>query len=382
MKAQSKTKKASKRINSTARSVSLVQATHPVLRHFRLVDHKHTGKIIHHRHTSHVALVGLLLIVGVFLYISESFAQVQAETGTVSIGVIVPGPAPTVGARITAPINGTSVSDQQTIEVSGTCAPGTFVVIQNNSQLVGSTVCTDAGIFLLQIQLQIGLNVLSALNYDNLNQSGPNTPLISVNVVTTSTVARQSPPLSSTLPVGLPSNPSIIPSVTPETSSCDSQKGQSLPVGGERRVAIICVPRFVQANKQYTLGFLVWGGLPPYAAEVYLGDQSDGILLSVDRPSAKIVKFSYANAGVYTIVVNTTDKNGKKATVQTAVQVTGEIKTPFAALTNNLIGTSWFKTPVPFYLVAVAITLGFWGGDIFDRNFGASKPRPRGRKAI
>ena len=197
MRAQSKTKRASKRTKSTSQSVSLVQSTHPVLRHFRLVEHKHTGKFIHHRHTSHVALVGLLLIVGIFMFVSAGFARVQAEAGTVSIGVIVPGPAPTIGATIIAPIDGTSVTDKQTIEVTGTCAPGTFVVVQNNNELVGSTVCTDAGIFLLQIQLQTGVNVLSALNYDNLNQPGPNTPLISVNVVTTSAVAQPLQPLSS-----------------------------------------------------------------------------------------------------------------------------------------------------------------------------------------
>lgn len=382
MKAQSKTKKANKRTKSPARSVSLVQTTHPVLRHFRLVDHKHTGKLIHHRHTSHAALVGLLLLVGIFMFISAGFARVQAEAGAVSIGVTVPGPAPTVGAAITSPVDGTSVTDQQAIEVTGTCAPGTFVVVQNNNELAGSTVCTDAGIFILRIQLQTGTNVLSALNYDNLNQPGPNTTLVSVNLVTTSTVAQPLQPLSSTLPIVLPSNPSIVPGVAPEVSSCDSQKGPSLPVGGEHRVAIICAPRFIQANQQYTLGFLVWGGVPPYAAEVDLGDGADGTLLSIDNPGAKIVKFSYASAGVHTIVINTTDKNGRKATVQTAVQATGETKTPLTVLANNLIGTSWFKTPVPLYLVAVAITLGFWGGDIFDRNFGASKPVHRVRKTI
>ncbi|MBC7869044.1 hypothetical protein H7X69_02610, partial [Candidatus Saccharibacteria bacterium] len=334
-------------------------------------------------HTSHVTLVGLLLVVGIFMYVSAGFARVQAEqSGTVPIGAIVPGPAPTVGATITSPINGVNMTNQQTIEVTGTCAPGTFVVVQNNKQLVGSTVCTDAGIFLLQIQLQTGVNVLSALNYDNLDQPGPSTPLVSINLVTTSAAIRPLQPLSSVLPVVLPSNPSIIPGVTPEVSSCDTQKKPSLPVGGEHQVAIVCVPRFIQANTQYTLGFWVWGGLPPYAASVHLGEGADDVLLSIANPGVKTVKFSYVDAGTYTIIVNTTDKNGNKATVQTAVQVSGETRTPLAVLTNDLIGGSWFKTPVPLYLVAVAITLGFWGGDIFDRNFGASKRHPRARKTV
>jgi len=328
-----------------------------------------------------VALVGLLLIVGIFMFVSAGFARVQAEAGTVSIGVIVPGPAPTIGATITAPINGTSVTDQQTIEVTGTCAPGTFVVVQNNNELVGSTVCTDAGIFLLQIQLQTGVNVLSSLNYDNLNQPGPNTPLISVNVITTSTVAQPLQPLSSTLPVVLPTNPSIIPGVTPKVLGCDKQETQPLPVGGTPRVAIVCAPRFVQINTQYTLGITAWGGIPPYALAIDLGNKSENTLLSLATPGNQVFKFSYASAGIHTVTIRLKDKEGRSAIVQTSVQTTGDTRTPLAILTNDVIDTSWFKTPVPLYLIAFAITLGFWGGDIFDRNFGASKPHHRTRKA-
>jgi len=328
-----------------------------------------------------VALVGLLLIVGIFMFVSAGFARVQAEAGTVSIGVIVPGPAPTIGATIIAPIDGTSVTDKQTIEVTGTCAPGTFVVVQNNNELVGSTVCTDAGIFLLQIQLQTGVNVLSSLNYDNLNQPGPNTPLISVNVITTSTVAQPLQPLSSTLPVVLPTNPSIIPGVTPKVSGCDKQETQPLPVGGAPRVAIVCAPRFVQVNTQYTLGITAWGGIPPYALAIDLGNKSENTLLSLATPGNQVFKFSYASAGIHTVTIRLKDKEGRSAIVQTSVQTTGDTRTPLAILTNDVIDTSWFKTPVPLYLIAFAITLGFWGGDIFDRNFGASKPHHRTRKA-
>ncbi len=313
------------------------------------------------------------------MYVSAGFARVQAEqSGTVSIGVIVNGPAPTVGATITSPESGTSVTDQYSTKVLGTCAPGTFVVVQNNNQLVGSTVCTAAGIFTMNVQLQLGANVLSALNYDNLNQPGPITSLVNITVITTSSVMQLLQPRSLTLPVVLPSNPSIIPGITLGAPDCDTKDYQSLPTGGVHQVAIFCVPRFVQVSTQYTLGFLVWGGASPYAAEVYLGDGADDLLLSIANPGAKTIKFSYEKAGIYTITVNTTDRNGKKATTQTAVQVSGETKAPLAVLTGSILNTSWFKTPVPLYLIAVAITLGFWGGDIFDRNFGASKyRRPR-----
>ncbi|HUC96726.1 MAG TPA: hypothetical protein VMR16_03640, partial [Candidatus Saccharimonadales bacterium] len=59
----------------------------------------------------------------------------------------------------------------------------------------------------------------------------------------------------------------------------------------------------------------------------------------------------------------------------------GETKTPIAALTDDILHTSWFKTPVPLYIMAVALTLGFWGGDIFNRRFGAGKHLRRTKKA-
>lgn len=49
----------------------------------------------------------------------------------------------------------------------------------------------------------------------------------------------------------------------------------------------------------------------------------------------------------------------------------GQATTPTNITNENLI--NWFNTPVPFYLLAVAITLGFWGGDLFDRKFGSGK---------
>lgn len=373
------TRKASRRPSSTSQVVALAHATRPVLRHFRLVEYKHTGKLIHHQHTSYLALIGLLLVVGFFLYASASFARAQQITsdGSVSIGATVPGPAPTVGATILSPVDGTNLTNQSTVEVTGTCAPGTFVVVQDNSELVGSTVCTDAGIFVLQIQLQTGMNVLSALNYDNLNQPGPNTPLVRVNVTTSG----EQPSLPVGLPILLPANPSIVVGLNSKVTSCDDRQVQTLPIGGVSRVAVVCIPRFVAADTQQTLSIMVWGGSPPYALDIDWGNGAENTLLSLTAQGTRTVNFSYSQAGVYTITLRLKDKDGKPALVQTAVQVSGAAITPLGVLADDILHTSWFKTPVPLYLLAVAITLGFWGGDIFDRNFGARKNRSRSRKA-
>ncbi len=375
------TRKTSRRLSSTARAVGLPLAKRPGLRHFRLVEHKHTGKLIHHRHTSHLSLAFMLLLVGVFMYVSAGFALVRAQqtAGSVSVGVVVPGPAPVVGATIIGPKDGTTLTNQTTLEVTGTCAPGTFVVVLSNDQLVGSGVCTAAGIFIIQVQLQTGDNVLRALNYDNLNQAGPNTPFVGVTVTG---IIEQGHSTTPQLPIQLAINPSIVPGLTLEQPSCGNEKTQDLPVGGALRIAVTCVPRFVQVNTQYALGLIAWGGVPPYALDISWGHNQDETLLSLATPGARTVRFSHSNAGAYTITLHLKDKDGKSAVVQTAVQVIGSTTSPIASLANDVLYTSWLKTPVPLYLVSVALTLGFWGGDIFDRNFGAHAYRRSPKKAI
>ncbi len=386
MKTQTKskitpTRKTSKRPSSVTRAVGLPLAKNPGLRHFRLVEHKHTGKLIHHRHTSHLSLAFMLLLVGIFMYVSAGFALVRAQqtTGSVSIGVVVPGPAPVVGATITTPKDGTILTNQATLEVTGTCSPGTFVVVLSNDQLVGSGVCTTAGIFIIQVQLQSGVNLLRALNYDNLNQAGPNTPFVGVTVTG---IIEQGQSITPQLPIQLAINPSIVPGLTPEQPSCGNEKAQDLPAGGALRIAVTCVPRFVQPNTQYELGFIAWGGVPPYALDISWGAKKENTLLSLAAPGPRTVRVSYSSAETYTITLRLKDKDGKSAVVQTAVQVIGGTTSPITSLANDILYTSWLKTPVPLYLVSVALTLGFWGGDIFDRNFGAHAYRRSSRKAI
>ena len=384
MKAQTKTKnitkrKTSRRSSSRSRAVVLIHAKRPVLRHFRLVNHKHTGKLIHFRHTSHLVLLIILLIVGFFLYIGGGVTYAQTTGGTVSVSVIVPGPAPTVGATITSPVDGTKLTDQNLIEVSGTCLKDTFVVVQDNGTLAGSTVCTDAGAFKLQIQLQSGKNVLSALNYDSLNQPGPATPLTTVYVTQTQTSEKKAV-VQPVAPV-LPANPSIIPGVASDLLNCDGYKVGNLPTGGDPHISVVCVPRLLQPKLENILGVLVWGGTPPYAITVDWGNGSEPTLLSLSNPGYKKETFSYAVSGTYKIALKLKDAAEKEAIVQTAVQVSGEPETPITSITDDILNTPWFKTPVPLYVMSVAITLGFWGGDIFNRRFGAGKHRRRTRKA-
>lgn len=367
-----------------SKKVVPIKAKLPGLHHFRLVAHQHTGKLIHHRHTSHLTLFIILLVVGFFIYASGNVVQAAPEpvSGSVTVGAIVPVPPPTKGATITSPVNGYSVNDQVIMDISGTCLENMFVVVKNNGITVGSAACTSAGVFSMQVQLGFGTNVLTALNYDNLNQPGPVTP--SVTVIINQTVF-DNPPISitttdtiQTVAAVIPDNPSIIMGVpsTASYSNCNDFVPGVLPTGGPLHVSIVCVPRLFMPEVEQTLGVIVWGGAPPYALWVDLGNNSDPVLISLSAPGYKTVKFSYAVPNTYKIKFRLSDQTNQTAVVQTAVQVNGETEpTSASTVINNLAnqlfgGKPWYESPVPFYLLAIAITLGFWGGDIFDRKFG------------
>lgn len=65
------------------------------------------------------------------------------------------------------------------------------------------------------------------------------------------------------------------------------------------------------------------------------------------------------------------------AVVYASVQVSGKIETPQIILNEDIFDSPWFKTPVPLYVVAVAVTIGFWLGDVFDKKLGVVKTKRR-----
>lgn len=363
--------KSSKTRSIKRRSVALVHADKPLLKHLRLVSHKHTGSVIHVRHTSHLALFMMLVFVGFFLVISQNFAH----AGDVTVGVVVKGPPPSVGAVITSPVDGINVVNLNPTPVSGTCAHDSFVVIYNDGTLSSSTICASDGTFTSNVQLHEGTNALTAKNFDNLNQPGPITPTVNVTFSSVETVAEVAQP-------SLPENPVIIPGTSSGISECDEYDAPAhLSTGGSPHVAVVCVPRTIEKNNSQKVGVLVWGGTPPYALSFDWGS-GDSTLLSVEAPGYKTVKVHYASSGIYTINVKVTDQGSNTATGESAIQVTDTNETPsISKIVNDVFTTSWFQTPVPLYVIAVGLTLGFWAGDIFNRRFGARTLKNYKRRA-
>ena len=211
---------------ASSKRVPLAHQNCPVLRQLRLVERRHTGKILHHKNTSHLSLIMILLIFGLFLFASGQYARAIIQNGSVTVGLTVLGPAPKTGASITDPVADESFVDNKIIAVSGVCEKKSFVVVKSNGSVVGSTNCTEAGIFSLNIQLQYGDNILSALNYDNLNQAGPETPSITISLSNTTETTE-----TNIITPVLPDNPSTVPGT--EVTDCSSYSASQLPVGNE-----------------------------------------------------------------------------------------------------------------------------------------------------
>ena len=112
-----KLKKGTKKASN--KRVPLAHQNRLVLRRLRLVEPKHTGKIIHHKNTSHVSLVMILLVFGLFSFATGQYARAIIQTGSVTVGLTVLGSAPKSGATITIPTTNEKFIDNKIIAISG-----------------------------------------------------------------------------------------------------------------------------------------------------------------------------------------------------------------------------------------------------------------------
>lgn len=354
-----------------------------IARHLKIASHSHTGKLIHHRQTSHLLLFLMLVLLGLFLYASGDYAKSTTNSDSVMVGAIVTGPAPTIGVQITSPLDGTKINDNPLVDVKGICQAGLYVIVRNNGAMAGSTTCSEAGVFSLQIQLSTGKNELSALNYDNLNQPGPATASIAVYLIKNGVQILATGPT-----VATPVNPTTITGLN-NFSDCSSYNAGSLPVDDQPHITVACMPRLFLPNLPQLVGVLAWGGTPPYAVSIDLGNNSSSDLLSLPSAGYRTLNLNYSVPDTYKVAFKLKDQTGKTATIQTSVQVSGEKSVATqSTVVNNTTGTlagsvvdSISKAPTPLYLVAMAVTIGFWGGDLYDRKYGAGKRPTRRRKS-
>ncbi len=296
-----------------------------------MLQHKHTGKLKKHRHTSYAGLVFVLLISGVLL-LSVSWAATAAtpavnpQTGSVGLTGTVRGPAPTTSATILNPHSGSSTTTIP-VTVSGACPANTFVTIIKNGVFGGAASCEENGTFSLLVDLFDGSNTLIARVSDALGQFGPDSAPV--------TVFYNAP--SFALPSGSIGKQLFLQMTT---TIVGGSPGQSIP----RTVTIV-------------------GGVGPYAVSWDYGDDANS-LSSQGSEGAVTASHSYERPGIYRVIVRVTDSLGNTAFLQFITIINGEAEplgssrgTGLGALPGVLL-TAW-----PLYGLAVVMVGFFWLGE-------------------
>lgn len=249
-------------------------------------------------------------------------AATQQQSGSVGIEGTVPGTAPTQAATIGLPKDG-QVFSNLPITVSGFCPSGTLVEIYSNNVFVGSAVCQN-GSYSLQIDLFDGRNDLIARVYDNLDQAGPDSATVTV-----------------TYSSGIAT--SVIPRVTLTTQYAKR---------GANPGTILSWP--------ITLS----GGSGPYAITVDWGDKTNPDLFSQQIPGDITIQHTYAQAGIYSVIVKASDANGNTAFLQLIGVGNGKIQQSTAGNTGAGQGQQgqsrilWWPITSLFILIPVTFWLG------------------------
>lgn len=300
-----------------------------MLKRLKIIEHRHTGRLKQHEHTSYIAL-GLILLIAIMpLIVYTANAESPGpQAGSVGISGVMPGKAPTTAATIKLP------TEQQRftvtpITVTGTCPENTLVELFKNDIFAGSTPCSSTGTYSLDIDLLIGANKLVAKVYDALNQPGPDSNIVNIYYD------------------AMPTQASSVTSLNFD--------------GAQLLLNTSAVFRGVFPNQELNVPITILGGTPPYAVNIQWGDSTNKVISRNDNIEFNAAH-TYAKAGTYQVTLQASDATGRVAFLTIAVIVNGEASTANAgtistATTNQLL-VMW-----PLYAAAVAVVISFWLGE-------------------
>jgi hypothetical protein len=265
----------------------------------------------------------ILSFAGVLLFSVPAMALIPApgpQSDSTGVEGVIPKAPPSQAATIGVPKNGQTFSNIP-ITVSGLCPNNTLVEIYKNNVFAGSIDCLH-GSYNLLIDLFDGRNDLIARVYDSLNQAGPDSSVVTVTF---------SNPLVS-------DGPRV--SLTTQYAKRGANPGSIL-------------------NWPITLT----GGTGPYAISVDWGDKTDTELISQQIPGDINLQHTYAQAGVYKVVVKAGDANGNTAFLQLVGIGNGAIQQSTTnnnggIITNEKVKVLWWPISMLFVLTGVAYWLG------------------------
>ena len=268
--------------------------------------------------------IGMCMVM-LFVYARPAFAldpipAPDPKPGSYGLEATKTQPPPKIGATISTPGNGGSFSTSP-ITVNGICPNGLLVQIYDNGVMVGSVMCNN-GNFSLQVSLFAGANELSAIVYDDLNQAGPTSNIVTVTYTDTHLTA----------------------------------------FGAQVTLTSSYGRRSAAAGAELGWPFQLSGGTGPYAFSVDWGDGPPTTLKSQTLGGLVAMGHTYKKAGIYAVNVKATDVAGVTAFLQVVALANGKVD----ASANNKPSDA--TTPPPQVLwvpTAVSIALlpaVFWVG--------------------
>ena len=222
---------------------------------------------------------------------------------------------PTEAATITTPGNGSSYATSP-ITVSGICKADLLVQVYNNGVMVGSVVCAS-GSFTLQVSLFAGVNELSSIMYDTLDQSGPVSNIVSVNYTDTNFKAFG------------------------DLITLTSSYGR----------------RSATAGAPLNWPLQLTGGAGPYAFNVDWGDGTNAELKSQSLAGLVTINHAYKKAGIYQVNVKVADVNGVSAFLQVIAVASGKVDAPAPVAATNGSPQGLKGAAVAWIIAAAAIVL-------------------------
>jgi hypothetical protein len=282
-----------------------------------------TLKIFQRSLPGNIAIILFLAVSLTFLVVEPVVAATSQSSGSVGIEGIIPSPPPSRAATIAVPANGALFSTIP-ITISGICPSGLLIKIFDDNAFVGSSICSSGGSYSLQASLFSGTNQLVARDYDSLNQNGPDS-----NTVTVTFNDAQFTQLGTPLTI----------------TSAYAEKG-------------------AQPGSELSWPIILSGGTGPYAISVDWGDNTPSELLSESYAGTININHTYNSAGVYTVVIKATDKNGSVAFLQLVGQATGAVQKNNSATTGNGSNTTieksvlWWPVLIMIPLLLITFCLG------------------------
>ena len=316
-----------------------------------LQHHRHTGRILHHTHTSYRGLAVILVLAGVVMLSLNILAR--ATAADLAVYARNPAPIPTTPSVITEPADGTVVT-KASLPVSGTCpviTPGIIVVVTDNGVVAGSVPCSNNGTFSLPLVIDTGHHVLIAKTYTITDDTGPDSA-----------------------PVTVFYSESVRQSGTPAPTSNETIPGSPVVVTVDEPFIV-----FGPAKDAIWLGTIT-GGTLPYKAQFDWGDGSHNTYVVTKSGSQQFVHH-YRNMQPHIIVLRVTDAAGR------AVLRDYAAVTPYAPATAIAAPTLPWGGSMPLglygvYLLLLAVFGGLWVRAHHSRSFAYAKVpvRPARRK--